>query len=321
MFEYAIGHYQKHPPSGRLLASCAMSCLGHAALLLVLIEYPQLLRGGVNLWFRSPSDFSSSATPPRVWRNVALVDSKLEMPPAEELKKLLYDWKQAKTREEISPPIRINLPRAILDEVPLAPPRPRADAAANPAVSATGVPVAVTPPAASAGIGDVKNPAAVSPPNPADAAPKQIPRGVDPVPPTSPAPGASASQGRPQPAGKAEDKTSGQQSGIRAQGNVLFDTQGFPFEEYAKIVKARVEGNWLIPSNLRNDQGSATIVFYITRDGQVINARIEVSSGNISLDRAALSAVWGSNPFPSLPRGFPLDRVGARLVFAYNERQ
>jgi TonB family protein len=131
---------------------------------------------------------------------------------------------------------------------------------------------------------------------------------------------ASTSPTRPSAAGGAETKPAGQQTGVRLQGDVLFDTRGFNLDEYARLVKERCEEHWLIPSNLRTFQGSVTIVFYITKEGQVTGAKREVSSGNDSLDISALSAVWESNPFPPLPRGFPAERVGARLVFAYNER-
>jgi TonB family protein len=105
------------------------------------------------------------------------------------------------------------------------------------------------------------------------------------------------------------------------QGGTLFDTKGFNLGDFEKIIEERIRGNWEIPSNLRESRGSTTILFYITRDGRYSDARIEVSSGNMSLDIAALYAVTRSNPFPPLPQGFPADRVGARFVFAYNERK
>jgi TonB family protein len=112
-----------------------------------------------------------------------------------------------------------------------------------------------------------------------------------------------------------------QQSAIRSQGSGLFDTKGFPMGDYATLVIERVKSNWFIPSNLRNSQGNTTIVFYIGRDGHFVDARIVVPSGSNSLDLAALSAIVESNPFPPLPEGFPADRVGAKFVFSYNERQ
>ncbi len=96
---------------------------------------------------------------------------------------------------------------------------------------------------------------------------------------------------------------------------------GFPLNEYANLIKERIKGNWFIPSNLKNSQGHTTIVFYIGKDGRFSNARIEpsASSGNTSLDLAALKAIMDSNPFPPLPKGFPRDRIGAKFVLSYNE--
>jgi len=45
MFEYAIGHQKTHPPSKPVAASWIVSCLGHAVLLLILLEYPPSWRG------------------------------------------------------------------------------------------------------------------------------------------------------------------------------------------------------------------------------------------------------------------------------------
>jgi len=94
-----------------------------------------------------------------------------------------------------------------------------------------------------------------------------------------------------------------------------------PLGDYASEVIALVKGNWMIPSNLRDSKGRTTIIFFIGKDGQYLDAQIVIPSGSPSLDIAALSAIIGSNPFPPLPEGFPSDRVGAKFVFSYNERQ
>jgi TonB family protein len=156
------------------------------------------------------------------------------------------------------------------------------------------------------------------------ATPKQIPEKIAeaprPAPPadksTTPADAAAAAPK----AGQAQVFRD-QQSAIRSQGSGLFDTKGFPMGDYATLVIERVNSNWFIPSYLRNSRGSTTIVFYIARDGHFLDARIVVPSGSNPLDLAALSAIVGSNPFPPLPEGFPADRVGAKFVFSYNERQ
>ncbi|MBZ5497914.1 MAG: TonB C-terminal domain-containing protein [Acidobacteriia bacterium] len=325
MFEYAIGHYQKHPPSRRLLASWVASILGHALAVLILYLNPQLLQGGSYLWFRQPV-----LTPPEAqskqWRNLTFV-AKMEMPSAEELKKYIYDWNRAKAEKEASlPPIRINLPPTNTNDFPPRLPKPRLDNPPIPGnlpIPVTAIPAVSAPPATSGDAGgDTKK---APPTGVTDVAPKTIPKGVGDAPAQPPGSmttsgSTTASQAAAQGAGGKAVKDPGQE--IRGGGDYLFDTKGFNFDEYGKLVKALIEQKWQIPSNLRDSQGSTTIVFYITKNGQVILAGIEgKGSGNLSLDYAALSAVWLANPLPPLPKNFPADRVGARFIFAYNERK
>ncbi|MCL2878047.1 MAG: TonB C-terminal domain-containing protein, partial [Acidobacteria bacterium] len=140
----------------------------------------------------------------------------------------------------------------------------------------------------------------------ADLVPRKIPDTIQPPAPPSPPP---AKPDAPKPAGT--NKT------VRGSGAELFDTQGFPMGEYQDIVVERVRANWMIPSNLRNSFGRTAVVFYIDINGRVTDLRVESSSGNNSLDSAALSAVWSAVPFPSLPKGFPRERVGVRLFLTY----
>ncbi len=249
------------------------------------------------------------------------------MPPLEEIKKNLYDWDRAKATEGIRQPIHINLPPSIVADVSAPEPAPQPKASPSPVNLTPPVQGSGAVPAISAAVVPRTEPAetkkAVAPP-PSDTAPKQIPKGIN-EPPTvginqtgSTGTGNAGPGVTPTPP-KTGAKDPGQQ--IRAQGPIFFDDKGFNLEDYANLVRERVKDNWFIPSNLRNFQGSATIVFYINKDGQITGARIDVPSGNDSLNLSALSAVFGSNPFPPLPKGFPAERVGARLVFAYNERQ
>jgi protein TonB len=328
MFDYSIGHYQKRPLSRRLLLSWIASCVAHACAVLILIEYPQLLEGGKNLWFRQPA-YGPPPTQTKQWRSVAFLGSKLEMPPPEVLKKLLYDWNKKPVKGEEAPVIHVNIP-VRPQEIPT-PPKPRPEEPAALSSSVAPVPVAPTPstpPAVSPGgaarvepPGDAKKSTTSTPPaSSLDVAPTQIPKGVTEIPPAaagSTLPGSgSSSSARSQSKGGQE-----QQSGVQVQGNVTFDTGGFPLDEYVNLIKERVRENWFIASNLRDSQGSVTVFFYIYRDGHIDSLRRDVSSGNNSLDNSALAAVYTASPFPPLPKGFPVDRVGARFVFAYNERK
>jgi len=329
MFDYSIGHYQKHPPTKRQFMSWAMSCLAHACAVLVMVEYPQLLEGGMNLWFRQPA-YGSPPAQTKQWRSVALLGSTMQMPPLEVLKKFAYDWNRKPAKQEDTLSIRVNIP-VTTTEVPALPkPRPEAPVALNtspaiaPAIATSSTPPVV--PQSDATRVEVPSeakkptPPPVSPPN---VAPSEIPKGVTATStgssgsaPPSNSGSTSASQARSQNRISQE-----QQSGIRVEGGATFDAKGFPLEQYINVIKELAKGNWEIPSNLRNSQGSTTILFYIDKKGNSSGAIIDVSSGNTSLDLSALSAVLKSNPFPPLPVGFPADRVGVRFVFAYNERK
>jgi protein TonB len=322
MFDYAIGQNRRHPPSRLFFASWFVSCVAHACAVLILIQYPQLLRGGINRWFRPPS-FSGQPEGRSSTRLVTVVSTAMEMPPLEVLRRYAYNWSKPPDKTPETPPIRVNV------HTTGPPPEPK-PAAVPPAI----VPAAPGKGTQSANLPGNVDPALLKPPpepkkaepvnppvtNP-DQPPGHIPKGLpDPKPPvaaptTPPARDTAAAK---RPAAKAEPD---EQRGARLQGSTLFDTKGFPMQEYIELVEERVKENWFIPSNLRDSRGSTTIVFYIRKDGRTMDVHIDHSSGNTSLDLAALSAVMGSNPFPPLPSGFPADRVGARFVFAYNERQ
>ena len=252
------------------------------------------------------------------------------MPPADELKKYLYDFNRAKPGTENTPPIHVNMPRGILDDVPAAVPKPQPEpgSPSAPPIPLAGGGAGTAPPASGTGAGAAVNPATAGAKPPPVIEPAKIPKGIPETPPAgsgstkaSNIPAKDAGASRPSAAGTAGDKPAGQQTGLRVEGNIFIDDKGFNLKDYGELVTQRVKEHWMIPSNLRNYQGNVTIKFYITKDGQIVDARIEVLSGNDSLNLSALTAVWDSSPITPLPRGFTTDRVGARLIFAYVERQ
>jgi TonB family protein len=134
----------------------------------------------------------------------------------------------------------------------------------------------------------------------ANTVPRKIPEGIQPpVPPSQPA--AAKPSVADEPAG--------------GSGVGLFDTAGFPMGEYRDVISALVRSKWNVPS--KNSFGRTGVVFYIDRNGRVTDLRVETSSGNKSLDAAALAAVFSANPFPPLPKGFPRERVGVRMYLTY----
>jgi protein TonB len=337
MFEFAISRNQRRRPTKRVLASWAVSVLGHLCLLMLLIQYPQLLRGGMYHHFRPLSVITNLFRPPaddddKDWRTVTVLRSPMVEPSAETLKKYVKNWNKADSESQ---PIRIRWgdeQRKALENAPpmpkikqdpgastaLPPPNeapPAGSQAGNSTEASTGSSSAgkVDPNAEGRGTAGMPLPAAPAKPEIAsNIAPSSVPNGIKQ--PSSAGP----------PSRESAKMFENEQKAISSPESGFFDVpQGFPLGDYVNIIKERIKGNWFIPSHLKNSQGHTTIIFYIGKDGRFSNARIEpsASSGNASLDLAALKAIMDSNPFPPLPKGFPGDRLGAKFVLSYNEPQ
>jgi len=102
---------------------------------------------------------------------------------------------------------------------------------------------------------------------------------------------------------------------------ILSDTRGVDFGPYLARVVTVVRRNWysMIPESARlGEKGRVAIVFEILKDGSVPQLRLIASSGADPLDRAALSAIRASNPFPPLPQEFTGNHLVLEFIFLYN---
>ena len=104
-------------------------------------------------------------------------------------------------------------------------------------------------------------------------------------------------------------------------GTMSFDTQDFPWGDYARILHAKVLSNWLdrIPLAARNGvRGYACLRFVIERDGS-ISAIDRVRPSQIPpFTRAASGAIRATDDLPPLPEHFPRDNEGVTYCFFYN---
>ena len=338
MFDYAISRNQRQRPTNRILAACVASSVVHIILLLTIIQFPQLLQGGMLSRFRVISMITDSLTQKtndqeNDWRTVAVLrpQSKMQAPSAEQLKKLLYDWSKKGTGNE-APPIRIrwgNEQKAALKENALSAPKIKQESRTPNLSPPANESISTAPGSAS----ETQSPAGKS----TDTAPgsfvtvrTESSSGKKDVmnlpPPGSPAksetavntPPRSVPEGIKQPP-ETYKVFEDEQKAIHSTESGFFDTKGFPLGEYANQIKERIKGKWNIPSHLQKFQGHTTVVFYIDKNGRYGNARIITSSGSSSFDSAALMAVIESDPFPPLPRGFPGNHIGAKFVLSWNE--
>ncbi len=104
-------------------------------------------------------------------------------------------------------------------------------------------------------------------------------------------------------------------SGVSGGSGLVGDIDSdFPFIWYLVQAQSRITGNW---NRLSSGQGRVQIYFRIKRDGSLEAIRVEVPSGNATLDQSALLAVKRSDPLPRLPDGFEGQTLGVRFWFTY----
>jgi TonB family protein len=104
---------------------------------------------------------------------------------------------------------------------------------------------------------------------------------------------------------------------------ILSDTRGVDFTPYLIRLLRKVRANWYatIPESARwGEQGRVVIVFTIMPDGAVPPAHptIVATSGRSHLDRPALAAIRGAQPFPPLPQEFDGPNIVLQFTFLYN---
>jgi protein TonB len=105
-------------------------------------------------------------------------------------------------------------------------------------------------------------------------------------------------------------------------GNKLsFEDQDFNYVWYGRIIKRKVANGWYPPYVARMGLTGRTVVtFKIQRDGTVNEIKLNESSGNRSLDQAALNAVQSVGRLPKLPEDYQRDNLGVIFSFWYNLR-
>ena len=104
---------------------------------------------------------------------------------------------------------------------------------------------------------------------------------------------------------------------------MLTDPQGVDFNDYLRRIYYIVRGNWyavMPPSVDLGDQGVVSLHVKIMRDGSVPDPEpvMLYGSGKEPLDRAAVSSIRASNPFPPLPPQFKGPYIEVRYTYYYN---
>lgn len=88
----------------------------------------------------------------------------------------------------------------------------------------------------------------------------------------------------------------------------------FPYTIYVERMRVLIAQHYLRPQSAASGLTS-TIHFVIDRDGTIRDAKIEMTSGDGTLDRAALRAVIETSQLPPLPFGYNGTYLGVRQTF------
>ena len=104
---------------------------------------------------------------------------------------------------------------------------------------------------------------------------------------------------------------------------VLTPTKGVDFGQFLASLIPGIKSRWVsgLPQAAREGkQGIVLVQFSIDRDGKLAGApSIAKSSGDDSLDQAALAAVSAAAPFAALPQEFSGATVDLQVVFFFNK--
>ena len=118
-----------------------------------------------------------------------------------------------------------------------------------------------------------------------------------------PAPGPTASLGRPT-------------GSVAGAGALSLDVSDFPYAWYLRQILQKVQGEWQ-RQNRANEPDQKPLVFVeIQRDGSIRMPKIEQSSGNSLYDQAALRAIVQASPFPPLPQDWT--KPSLRVMFRFD---
>lgn len=88
------------------------------------------------------------------------------------------------------------------------------------------------------------------------------------------------------------------------------------FGPYMRELQRKIKMNWEPPKG--NESKRVVLLFTISRDGRLLNVKVNRSSGVAVADRAAISAVQLTAPFRPLPPEYKGSSVDIQFTFDYN---
>lgn len=116
----------------------------------------------------------------------------------------------------------------------------------------------------------------------------------------------------------ARPRDSGSASGL-PRGMKVVSVDGLSAEGsyYLGLILQKISRHWRNPYQGQAQEVRAQIFFRLTREGELLEASVEKSSGDGPFDQAALRAVLLAKPFPPFPPEMRLATLGVHFEFEY----
>lgn len=132
-----------------------------------------------------------------------------------------------------------------------------------------------------------------------------------------------AAKAKPQPKAKTPDKKPKSAGGPAVpnlpQGMKVLAAEGVSPEGsyYLGMILTKISQHWRNPYQGGRQAIRATIYFKIDRQGNLLEAALEKSSGDALFDQAAIRAVYQAKNFPPFPQEMKLSVLGVHFEFEY----
>ena len=83
---------------------------------------------------------------------------------------------------------------------------------------------------------------------------------------------------------------------------------------------AQIRSSWVVPEGVTSSVSLITVVgIKVAPDGQIMEFRVEKSSGNTYYDQSAVRAIRKANPLPPLPGDMGQEPLEVGINFRYPE--
>lgn len=106
---------------------------------------------------------------------------------------------------------------------------------------------------------------------------------------------------------------------VLSVGTSLKGLNKLQFDEYIGSLDVHVKNNWALPEWMLAQNFRAEVYIRLDRNGNLIERKLRIKSGNSEFDQRVMDALEKSNPFPAPPEKF-VDLVGIQgITFAFPE--